>query len=299
MRKASLIVVMMLLSAGCEHKRVPIPAPPAAPTTVLDPGEQDRLAKQATTRLVEDTMTAFSSAVVVARGKCSPFGPDCGMAARVVFDKFRTLAEVIDTAAKTIDVAKYQGHEYDSAKVSLATYDNLAQSYAEYERNPPKDPSKPSYNPPAYHGSFPFSGTYRAEYNGGGVVIEVGGNLFVIEGVTCINGFGGRCSIGGWFDGGYEEATGRTITLNVGRYGRSAKVLKSVDHETYDEDQAEYRSEVGAAKAKYAREMKDYQDALANNAAAKAKHAADKVRSTLVANKLSGDIGAYYNAVTR
>lgn len=128
------------------------------------------------------------------------------------------------------------------------------------------------YIAPTYSGAFAFSGTYRASFKEGVVIEGSNGQLHLIEDVSCVNGFGGRCSPGTWFDGGYVELTGRTIVLNFGRNGTPAPILKSSDVETYREDQLTYQNNIAIAHQAAANAVIAYNDYRAKFASLTQKH---------------------------
>lgn len=139
------------------------------------------------------------------------------------------------------------------------------------------------YEQPKYEGAFAFSGTFRAEGKEGVVVEQTDGKLVLIEGVSCINGFGGGCSPGRWFNGGYVELTQRTMLLNFGRNGTLVPILKSSDVETYREDQRKWQEEIVRARKANADNIKTYNDDVATLAKLKVTH--QKAITPLAAQK--------------
>ena len=61
---------------------------------------------------------------------------------------------------------------------------------------------------------------------------------------------------------GYVEETGRTVTLEIGRDGREAEVVKVSSKETHDDDQREYRKAVADARKAHQEAMAAYTKAM-------------------------------------
>lgn len=112
---------------------------------------------------------------------------------------------------------------------------------------------KPDYKEPLYTGVRPFIGIYRGTYNGDkGIVVQDGGDYYVVENavppkVSNVNG--------------YVEITSRTTVLDLGREGRTAKILRLSNQETYEDDQKDYSERVTKAEADFEKVKKEYESA--------------------------------------
>lgn len=119
---------------------------------------------------------------------------------------------------------------------------------------PPAKPDKPTYDKPTYSGTWPISGLCRGRYEGDqGIVLQANGKYYVIKDAE-------PCDTP--YVNGYVESTGETVTLDLGRDGRSADVVEVKDRETYEDDQKAYRDEVAQAQADYQQAVKDYPQQL-------------------------------------
>ncbi len=102
---------------------------------------------------------------------------------------------------------------------------------------------------------------------------------------------------------GYVEDTGRTITLDLGRNGREATVVKISSIETYRDDQHEYQANVAEAQGTYRAAVADaqkayrdelttYYDALRSLPARKKEYAASAAARDVRATELEKSFSA-------
>jgi hypothetical protein len=131
---------------------------------------------------------------------------------------------------------------------------------------------EPKYEEPKYSGAWYLSGYYHSNYIGDGgfhegVVISKGDRFFVVLGADPAVGYVRYLT-------GYVEDTGRMITLDVGRYGRNADVVRLSDRETYLDEQAIFKEQVAEAKVRFRSELELYQKAEKEQNDAKKKLAA-------------------------
>lgn len=131
----------------------------------------------------------------------------------------------------------------------------------------PPQLEEPMYSAPEYKGAWYLSGSYRANYKGEsggheGVVVTKGDRYFVVLGAQAEEGFIRYLN-------GYVEDTGAKVTLDVGRYGRDADVVRLSDRETFRDDQERYADEVAGAKAAYKAQLEEYRRAVKEQAAAR------------------------------
>lgn len=136
--------------------------------------------------------------------------------------------------------------------------------------------TEPRYDEPEYSGAWYISGSYRADYTGDsgfheGVVITKGSRYFVVLGADSAGGHIRSLN-------GYVEDTGRTVTLNVGRTGREADVVRIADKETYNDDKAAHRAAVAEAKERYRSDLDQYRTATQDQ-----KEAVEKLAVAMVA----------------
>lgn len=128
------------------------------------------------------------------------------------------------------------------------------------------------------------SGIYRGPFDEGGIVVESGGEYFLIE--------NGTPPLLATILHGYVEDTGRTVSLNIGRTGRVAKVVTVSSKETYDDNLRDHRDRVSEGlqkdreeRLRYEQERRRYLTALplANKKIKDESARADKARGTLLA----------------
>ncbi|MBK8942201.1 MAG: hypothetical protein IPM79_32495 [Polyangiaceae bacterium] len=128
------------------------------------------------------------------------------------------------------------------------------------------------------------SGIYRGPFDEGGIVVESGGEYFLIE--------NGTPPLIATILHGYVEDTGRTVTLSIGRAGRVAKVVTISSKETYDDDLRDHRDRVAEGlqkdreeRLRYEQDRRRYLSALplANKKTKDESARADKARGILLA----------------
>ncbi|MCE9574545.1 MAG: hypothetical protein K8W52_15460 [Deltaproteobacteria bacterium] len=119
---------------------------------------------------------------------------------------------------------------------------------------PPEKPEKPTYEKPLYSGAWPIAGLCRGRYNEDeGIVIQAGGRYFVVKQAE-------PCETP--YVNGFVEDDGEPVTLNLGRDGRVADVVRLTDRETYIDDQRAYREQVAQAQSDFKASVAAYPQLL-------------------------------------
>lgn len=92
---------------------------------------------------------------------------------------------------------------------------------------------------PVYDGAFRVGGAVRTCYKDG-VVLESNGKLYFVKDATCPD----TPLLHGWV-----EDTGETLTLDLGRNGREAKVVEISDKEKAQDDRKDFNEKLAAYSA--------------------------------------------------